>query len=139
MTNLKWKTIAITNLIILHITHLKKGILVLKVNYFDNDDQTTTLDIPISLLKKDAPLKLAKYICKKVVESRSRGRYNVWTKKIILNHSQTVCCLYRNHNINISSNAIRRANNKRKLLIKKSKNTRNTMKILREKCVLEYY
>ena len=38
------------------------GILLLKVNYVCNDNQIHTLEIPFSILKKDVPLELAKYI-----------------------------------------------------------------------------
>ena len=110
----------------------EKGILLLKSNYFDDDGQITTLEIPFSILKKDVPLELAKFIKNNVVEERRNGRYNSWAKKTITNHTRNICRLYRLHNINIFQNKSRRAINNQKRALRKSKNTRNAMNKSRE-------
>ena len=75
----------------------KDGTLVLKVKYQgDNEHQ---FDIPFTILKKDVPLELAKYIRNKVVESRRKGYYNMWALNFIKNHSRAVRRLYRIYNV----------------------------------------
>ena len=70
----------------------KQGILLLKTKFFDDDDQTTTLEIPFSILKKDVPLELEKIIKHNVVKERRNGRYT-WTKKTIIEHERNICWL----------------------------------------------
>ena len=73
-----------------------------------DDNQMHTLEVPFSILKKDVPLELAKYIRQHVVEMRRGGRYNTWAKKVITNHHHVVRRLYRQYNINIFSQRSRR-------------------------------
>ena len=48
-------------------------------------------ETPFSMLKKDRPLDLAKYIIKEVVESKRGGKYELWSKK----------CIKKNHSYNM--------------------------------------
>ena len=68
----------------------EKGVLMLKANYFDDDVQTTTLEIPFSILNEYVPLELEKIINNNVVEERRNGRYNAWAKKKIVKHARSV-------------------------------------------------
>ena len=109
------------------------GVLLLKANYVCDDNQIHTLEVPFSILKKDVPLELAKYIREHVVEMRRGGRYNTWAKKVITNHHRVVRRLYRQYNINIFSQRSRRTVKNTKAAIRKSTNARNAMKKSREK------
>ena len=111
----------------------EKGILLLKVNYVCDDNQIHTLEVPFSILKKDIPLELAKYIQQHVIEMRRGGRYNTWAKKTISNHHRIVRRLYRQYNINIFSQRSRRTIKNTKTAIRKSTNARKAMKKSREK------
>ena len=72
----------------------EKGVLMLKANYFDDDVQTKTLEIPFSILKKYVPLELEKFIKNNVAEERRNGRYNAWAKKTIVKHAQSIRQFY---------------------------------------------
>ena len=49
------------------------GIFLLKANYICDDNQMHTLEVPFTILKKDVPLELAKYIRQSVVEMKRGG------------------------------------------------------------------
>ena len=83
----------------------KNGILMLKVRYQGEKDNV--LDIPFSVLKKDVPLELAKYVRDHVVESRRKGRYNTWALDFIRNHSRAIRRLYRIYNVDPPSKKVR--------------------------------
>ena len=84
--------------------YFDQGILLLKVNYVCGDNQVHTLEVPFLILKKDAPLELARYIQQHVIEMKRGGRYNTWSKKAIYNHHHAVRRIYCQYNINISPN-----------------------------------
>ena len=92
-----------------------------------------TLEVPYTILKKDVPLELAKYIRQSVVEMKRGGRYNTWAKNVIKNHQRVIRRLYRQYNINIFSQRSRRTVQNAKESLRKSKNARNAMKKAREK------
>ena len=68
--------------------------------------------VPFGILKKDVPLELARYIKNKVVESRRRGYYSLWAKKIVTNNSRSIKRLRRIYRTSNMLNVLktRRAN-----------------------------
>ena len=56
--------------------YFDKEVLMLKVNYFTNDELTTTLTVPFGVLKKDVPLELSRYIKEHFLDKRRGGFYN---------------------------------------------------------------
>ena len=57
---------------------------------YTGDTEKETLQVPFLVLKKDAPLELARCIHDKVVEDSRQGHYNTWAKKVIKNHDRTI-------------------------------------------------
>ena len=110
----------------------KKGALILKVNYIDDDELPTTMEVAFSILKKDVPLELAKYIHNKVIEARRGGRYNIWSKTVIKSHNRTIRRMYRQYNVNHYTKT-RRAIINRIDPLSKSRNVRNAKNRNREK------
>ena len=76
-------------------------------------DSGKLFDIPFSVLKKDVPLELARYIKEHVVEQHHGGVYNTWSKRTIKKYSRVVRRLYQVHKIVVPDQAIttRRARN----------------------------
>ena len=103
----------------------------MKVNYFDDDNQTTTMEIAFLILKKDVSLELAKYITNNVIEDRRGGRYNSWAKMMIKKHNRTVRRLYRHYNVNHTTKT-RKATINRADTLSKSRNARNAKNRNRE-------
>lgn len=109
--------------------YFKDGILYLKVKYYDDNlVEDTVLEIPFSILKKDVPVELAKYIRSKVLEHKRNGHYNTWAKTTLKAHNRTVRRLHRYYN---TGSTIRCYQNR--LRRKLSTNKRIAMKGTREK------
>ena len=79
--------------------YFEKGALHLKANFTTSDEATKTMDIPFTILKKDVPYELAKYIREKVVETRRGGRYNTWAKNTVLNYNWGIRRLYKQYRV----------------------------------------
>ena len=79
----------------------------IKSHYWDNGVLTftveltsgTTYTIPFTLLKTDRPIEVAKYIRNNVVESRRGGRYEQWSKKILMRAQRIIRRMSRHYNI----------------------------------------
>jgi hypothetical protein len=65
----------------------KDGTLELRVQY-RGGLETQILDVPFTILKKDVPLELARYIRAKVIDAKRRGFYNTWAKQTLRNHNR---------------------------------------------------
>ena len=89
--------------------YFDKEVLMLKVNYITNDEQTTTLTVPFGVLKKDVPLELSRYIKKHVMDKRRGGFYNTWSSNTLRGHNRSIRRLYRNYNVSFVHKC-RRAN-----------------------------
>ena len=56
-------------------------------------------EIPFSLLKKDRPIETARYIKNQVVENKRGGRYEQWSKKILIRAQRVIRRMHRHHNV----------------------------------------
>ena len=56
-------------------------------------------EAPLSIIKKDRPVELARYIKNNVIETRRGGKYNLWSKKILVRAQRIIRRLKRTHNI----------------------------------------
>jgi len=58
-----------------------------------------TFEAPFSIIKKDRPVELARYIKNNVIETSRGGKYNSWSKKILVRAQRIIRRLKRTHNI----------------------------------------
>ena len=113
--------------------YFEKGSLHIKANYTTSDESIKTLDIPFSVLKRDIPYELAKYIREKVVETKRGGRYTTWARKMILNYNRSIKRLYKQYRISRITKVNPRKVHNRKHRARISRNARNAKIMLREK------
>ena len=75
----------------------KDGILIFTARFQGATDDGHIMEVPFPVLKKDVPLKCAKYIKNYVIDSSSRGsgRHTSWATTILKQHSRTVRRLSR--------------------------------------------
>ena len=73
--------------------HWEEGNLILNVQLMSGQ----TYNAPFSLIKKDRPIELAKYIRREVVERRRGGWYENWAKGVLKQSSQTLRRMHRYH------------------------------------------
>jgi transposase InsO family protein len=117
-----------------------KSKLLLKVKYITVDNLWEILEVPWTILKRDVPVELARYIKNKVVDTEGRhGTLSKWATQVLTHHVRNIKRLYRAyqidfpgpHHIKVRRAGARRATLKRKL----SKNARNA-EIFCWQCVL---
>ena len=100
------------------------GILTFKVELTSGQ----SYEIPFSLLKKDRPIETARYIKNHVVESKRNGKYEQWSKKILIRAQRTIRRMRKHHNIgrtqqlfDIKEMKIRRLSKNQRSIKKKNK------------------
>ena len=72
----------------------------MSVIFSETIGEDKTMEIPFTVLKKDVPIELARYIQNFVMEeSHQDGFYNKWAKKTIKAHTWTVRRLYRAYGV----------------------------------------
>ena len=77
----------------------KDGVLIFKALFISSQDEEMDFEIPFNILKRDAPVEVARYISLHVVEQKRNGRYNNWAKKVLKNHNRNIRRLYRMYNV----------------------------------------
>jgi hypothetical protein len=107
----------------------KDGTLELRVQY-RGGLETHILDVPFTILKKDVPLELARYIRAKVIDAIRHGFYNTWAKQTLKNHNRCVRRLYHVYNVDSVLRTRRAAFNN---TTRVSRNTRNAKEKKKEK------
>ena len=89
-----------------------------------------TFEAPFSVIKKDRPIEVAKYIKNQVIEDKRGGKYNTWAKKILIRTQRVIKRMRRSHNIS----RINRIYKLKQIKINRmSQNKRNEKKGLRTK------
>ena len=89
-----------------------------------------TFEVPFSVIKKDRPIELAKYIKNNVTEAKRGGKYNTWAKKILIRAQRIIKRVRRSHNIS----RINRIYKLKQIKVNRiSQNKRNEKKGLRTK------
>jgi len=76
--------------------HWDEGNLILTIQLMSGQQYNA----PFSLIKKDRPIELAKYIRREVVEKRRGGWYENWAKGILKQSSRTLRRMHRYHRTN---------------------------------------
>ena len=111
--------------------YFKQGSLIIKAIYSDNNEVEYTVEVPFSIIKKDVPLEVARYINQNVVENRRGGKYNTWSKSVLKTHNRSI---RRLHRIYLPIYTVtRRASSNRKNKLRQSRNQRLAKDRFREK------
>ena len=74
-------------------------VLKFKTRYLNDAFGEHDLDVPFPILKKDVPVKMAKFIRDNIVEDKRGGFYNTWAKNTLKVHAWGVRRLHRIFNI----------------------------------------
>jgi hypothetical protein len=79
----------------------RDGMLILKARYYSNSTETKDVwETPFNIIKKDAPIEVAKYISNNVVEtSRRNGYYGNWARNTLKHASRSIKRLHRLYNV----------------------------------------
>eukprot|EP00957_Ditylum_brightwellii_P184695 14067268-Ditylum_brightwellii.AAC.1 len=72
--------------------HFKDGILIFKARYYSESNGSKDVwEAPFNALKKDTPLKVARYIQNHVTEtSRQNGYYTMWARNTLKQATRSV-------------------------------------------------
>ena len=81
--------------------------LILTVKYVSDLTDDCTLKVPFSILKKDVPLELARYIRAHMMDPKRNGYYATWLKRMLRTHNRYVRCLYRIYNIDHAAHILK--------------------------------
>ena len=101
--------------------HWEEGNLILNVQLMSGQ----TYNAPFSLIKKDRPIELAKYIRREVVERRRGGWYENWAKGVLKQSSQTLRRMHRYH----QTDRINRTHHVKNITLRRlSRNKRQNLK-----------